>query len=220
MLICCWELLLLHLRVEWVSGRSLVLHGFKKSVWRRWTKGANGVTIVKLLYLLETILWTSISVVRLFPLSTFRSVFHSPSKIYRHLLCRMMSGFVLYVSDVDLEPIKLNSSKTTAVFDATFIWRFCKKVIVCNSYKHIYLDKYSSGLGFRIRILTILAWSNSGVSVANNLYINTHQTRCFLGRKLIYNVNYIQGVFTILFGVEKTRTQVCNLNHFSENLLP
>ena len=123
-----------------------------------------------------------------------------------------MSGFVLYVSDVDLEPIKLNSSKTTAVFDATFIWRFCKKVIVCNSYKHIYLDKYSSGLGFRIRILTILAWSNSGVSVANNLYINTHQTRCFLGRKLIYNVNYIQGVFTILFGVEKTRTQVCNLN--------
>ena len=34
-----------------------------------------------------------------------------------------------------------------------------------------YLHKHSPGLGFCIRILTLLAWSNSGLPVANNLVI-------------------------------------------------
>ena len=36
---------------------------------------------------------------------------------------------------------------------------------------HCYLDKYSSGFGFRIRVLALLAWSNFGITMTNNLII-------------------------------------------------
>ena len=68
--------------------------------------------------------------------------------------------FPPFDQDLDLisKLIKLNS--TVFQEDHVFI-----------PHHHGYLDEYSSGLGFCIRILPLLAWSNSRIPMTNNLII-------------------------------------------------